>query len=135
MCGHSNTLLRLSHSDYKIKRTFGGVFASDMLPEKRGHYRSFIVNTDSSMSTGQHWQAMYFDNNQTCISFCSYGTYPIGKIKKFIDQNSARLEWNFKVLQHPRTMSCGLFCLYFLWHVHRGLPIFKLTETKVCENE
>ncbi|GFY45649.1 uncharacterized protein TNIN_204411 [Trichonephila inaurata madagascariensis] len=51
MCGHSNTLLRLSHSDYKIKRTFGGVFASDMLPEKRGHYRSFIVNTDSSMST------------------------------------------------------------------------------------
>ncbi|GFR33141.1 uncharacterized protein TNCT_81881 [Trichonephila clavata] len=87
------------------------------------------------MNTGQHWQAMYFDNNQTCIFFCSYGTYPIGKIKKFIDQNSARLEWNSKVLQHPRTTLCGLFCLYFLWHTHRGLPIFKLTETNVCENE
>ncbi|GFV12876.1 hypothetical protein TNCV_581901 [Trichonephila clavipes] len=47
----TQTLLRLAHSDYKIKRTFGGVFASDILPEKRGHYRSFIVNTDSSMST------------------------------------------------------------------------------------
>ncbi|GFY64856.1 uncharacterized protein TNIN_320981 [Trichonephila inaurata madagascariensis] len=47
----TQTLLRLAHSDYKIKRTFGGVLASDMLPEKRGHYRSFIVNTYSSMST------------------------------------------------------------------------------------
>ncbi|GFX75998.1 uncharacterized protein TNCV_1995521 [Trichonephila clavipes] len=47
----TQTLLRLAHSDYKIKRTFGGVFASDILSERRGHYRSFIVNTDSSMST------------------------------------------------------------------------------------
>ncbi|GFV92824.1 hypothetical protein TNCV_1346751 [Trichonephila clavipes] len=53
----TQTLLRLAHSDYKIKRTFGGVFASDILPEKRGHYRSFIVNTDSSMSTGLSWQS------------------------------------------------------------------------------
>ncbi|GFQ76010.1 hypothetical protein TNCT_501071 [Trichonephila clavata] len=48
----TQTLLRLAHSDYKIKRTFGGVFASDILPERRGHYQSFIVNTDSSMNTG-----------------------------------------------------------------------------------
>ncbi|GFQ91619.1 hypothetical protein TNCT_402791 [Trichonephila clavata] len=47
----TQTLLRLAHSDYKIKRTFGGVFASDILPERRGHYQSFIVNTDSSMNT------------------------------------------------------------------------------------
>ncbi|GFW01593.1 hypothetical protein TNCV_4085081 [Trichonephila clavipes] len=47
----TQTLLRLAHSDNKIKGTLDGVFASDILPEKRGHYRSFIVNTDSSMST------------------------------------------------------------------------------------
>ncbi|GFR05801.1 uncharacterized protein TNCT_263871 [Trichonephila clavata] len=114
----TQTLLRLAHSDYKIKRTFGGVFASDILPERRGHYQSFIVNTDSSMNTGQHWQAMYFDNDQTCIFFCSYGTYPIGKIKKFIDQNSARLEWNSKVLQHPELCHVDFFvCIFSGIHI------------------
>ncbi|GIY24622.1 uncharacterized protein CDAR_572301 [Caerostris darwini] len=106
-----------------------------MLPEKRGRYQSFIVNTDSSMNTGQHWQAMFFDNNQNCIFFCSYGTYPMQNIKKFIDQNSSRMEWNSQILQHPETTSCGLFCLYFLWHVNRGLTIEKLRETNVCRNE
>ncbi|GFT73301.1 hypothetical protein TNCV_580891 [Trichonephila clavipes] len=50
----TQTLLRLAHSDYKIKRTFGGVFASDILPEKRvslpviyREYRSSSMSTDS----------------------------------------------------------------------------------------
>ncbi|GFV33569.1 c2H2-type domain-containing protein [Trichonephila clavipes] len=40
------TLTRLALSDHKIKYKFGGVFASDMLPQQKKHYRSFIVNTD-----------------------------------------------------------------------------------------
>ncbi|GIX82578.1 uncharacterized protein CEXT_275191 [Caerostris extrusa] len=106
-----------------------------MLPEKRGHYQSFIVNTDSSMSTGQHWHAIFFDNNQNCVFFCSYGTYPIEIIKKFIERNSIRMDWNSLILQHPKTTSCGLFCLYFLWHMNRGLTIERLRKTNVCENE
>ncbi|GIY47586.1 uncharacterized protein CDAR_92781 [Caerostris darwini] len=132
---NTQTLLRLAHSDPKIKRTFGGVFTSDMLPEKRGHYQSFIVNTDSSMSTGQHWQAIFCDNNQNCVFFCSYGTYPIEIIKKFLERNSIRMDWNSLILQHPKTTSCGLFCLYFLWHMNRGLTIERLRERNVCENE
>ncbi|GFT25898.1 hypothetical protein TNCV_1518561 [Trichonephila clavipes] len=40
------TLTRLALSDYKIKYKFGGVFSSDMLPQQKKHYRSFIVNTN-----------------------------------------------------------------------------------------
>ncbi|GIX84035.1 uncharacterized protein CDAR_270431 [Caerostris darwini] len=96
---NTQALLRLAHSHPKIKRTFGGVSASDMLPEKRGHYQSFIVNTDSSISTGQHWQAVFFDNNQNYVFFRSYGTYPIEIIKKCIDRNSIRMDWNSQILQ------------------------------------
>ncbi|GFU41559.1 uncharacterized protein TNCV_2792731 [Trichonephila clavipes] len=46
-------LLRLALSDNKIKSNFGGVYASDTLPELRKHHRSFIVNTDPSHSAVQ----------------------------------------------------------------------------------
>ncbi|GBN48596.1 hypothetical protein AVEN_223522-1 [Araneus ventricosus] len=131
----TQTLLRLAHSDPIITRRFGGVFASDLLPKNRGYYRSFIVNTDSSLEKGTHWQAIYFDNKDKCTFFCSYGTYPVGNIKKFIDNNSTQMEWNSKILQHPKTISCGLFCLYFLWHLTRGLSIDRLREINACENE
>ncbi|GFS36052.1 uncharacterized protein NPIL_344461 [Nephila pilipes] len=106
-----------------------------MLPKHRGKYRSFIVNTDSSLEKGTHWQAIYFDENDKCTFFCSYGTYPIGNIKIFIENNSTHTEWNSKLLQHPKTTSCGLFCLYFLWHLSRKLPINRLREMDFCESE
>ncbi|GFQ85286.1 uncharacterized protein TNCT_579341 [Trichonephila clavata] len=131
----TQTLLRLARSDPIIARRFGGVFASDQLPNNRGYYRSFIVNTDSSLEKGTHWQAMFFDEADKCTFFCSYGTDPRRNIKVFIDKNSTEVEWNSKILQHFRTTSCGLFCLYFLWHISRKLSIHRLRETHVCENE
>ncbi|GFT83196.1 uncharacterized protein TNCV_3736581 [Trichonephila clavipes] len=131
----TQTLLRLARSDPIIARRFGGVFVRDLLPNNRGYYQSFIVNTDSSLEKGTHWQAMYFDENDKCTFFCSYGTDPRGSIKIFIDNNSTQVECNSKLLQHPKTTSCGLFCLYFLWHLSRKLTINRLRETHVCENE
>ncbi|GFV92205.1 hypothetical protein TNCV_1896411 [Trichonephila clavipes] len=46
---NTQTLLRLPRSDPIIARRFGGVFARDLLPNNRGYYQSFIVNTDSSL--------------------------------------------------------------------------------------
>ncbi|GFX69801.1 uncharacterized protein TNCV_833781 [Trichonephila clavipes] len=63
------------------------------------------------------------------------GADPRGSIKICIDNNSTQVEWNLKLLQHPKTTSCGLFCLYFLWHLSRKLTIDRLRETHVCENE
>ncbi|GFU04014.1 uncharacterized protein NPIL_493691 [Nephila pilipes] len=127
--------MKLALSDKKIKSNFGRVYASDTLPELRKHHRYFIVNTDPSHCKGQHRQAIYFDNNEHCIFFCSYGAPPMHGIQKFISKNSTSLEWNDGMLQHAYTSTCGLFCLYFLWHICRGLSINRLQLTNSCQNE
>ncbi|GFQ89000.1 uncharacterized protein TNCT_458131 [Trichonephila clavata] len=88
----TQTLLRLARSDPIIARRFGGVFASDQLPNNRGYYRSFIVNTDSSLEKGTHWQAMFFDEADKCTFFCSYGTDPRETLK-FLSIK-IRQKWN-----------------------------------------
>ncbi|GFU63399.1 uncharacterized protein F54H12.2 [Trichonephila clavipes] len=132
----------VSYDDYKeniclLQTTvwFLGVYSSDKLPKQRKRYRSFIVNTDPAHFKGRHWQAIYFRQDNHCVFFCSYGTRPQYDIEQFIIENSTSFEWNENILQHPNTMTCGLFCLYFLWHISRGLPINRLQNGNHCANE
>lgn len=129
------TITRLALTDNKIAPIFGGVFPSDKLPNNRGKYRSFIVNTDPSFKRGEHWQAIYIDKMGKGTFFCSYGSSPNHNITNFLTNNSSSIECNPNVYQHPKTMTCGLFCLYFLWHITRGLTITKLIPLHVYENE
>ncbi|GFV85122.1 uncharacterized protein TNCV_4171751 [Trichonephila clavipes] len=116
----SLVLNRLSLSDSRLRYGFSGVYSSDKLPKQRKRYRSFIVNTDPAHCKGRHWQAIYFRQDNNCVFFCSYGTRPQYDIEQFIIENSTSFEWNESILQHPNTMTCGLFCLYFLWHIFEG---------------
>ncbi|GFY36366.1 uncharacterized protein TNCV_3450691 [Trichonephila clavipes] len=109
----SLVLNRLSLSDSRLRYGFSGVYSSDKLPKQRKRYRSFIVNTDPAHFKGRHWQAIYFRQDNHCVFFCSYGTRPQYDIEQFIIENSTSFEWNENILQHPNTMTCGLFCLYF----------------------
>ncbi|GFV28353.1 uncharacterized protein TNCV_4600061 [Trichonephila clavipes] len=131
----SLVLNRLSLSDSRLRYGFSGVYSSDKLPKQRKRYRSFIVNTDPAHFKGRHWQAIYFRQDNHCVFFCSYGTRPQYDIEQFIIENSTSFEWNENILQHPNTMTCGLFCLYFLWHISRGLPINRLQNGNHCANE
>ncbi|GFU14819.1 uncharacterized protein TNCV_2807341 [Trichonephila clavipes] len=131
----SLVLNRLSLSDSRLRYGFSGVYSSDKLPKQRKRYRSFIVNTDPAYFKGRHWQAIYFRQDNHCVFFCSYGTRPQYDIEQFIIENSTSFEWNENILQHPNTMTCGLFCLYFLWHISRGLPINRLRNGNHCANE
>ncbi|GFT70806.1 uncharacterized protein TNCV_4163001 [Trichonephila clavipes] len=131
----SLVLNRLSLSDSRLRYGFSGVYSSDKLPKQRKRYRSFIVNTDPAHFKGRHWQAIYFRQDNHCVFFCSYGTRPQYDIEQFIIENSTSFEWNENILQHPNTMTCGLFCLYFWGHISRGLPINRLRNGNHCANE
>lgn len=128
-------LNKLAASDNVIRQQFGGVYALNNLPANRRHYRSFIVNTDPAHKKGRHWQALYFRKDGICIFFCSYGTLPAEPIRTFALNNARRLIWNRDRLQHPLTQTCGLFCIYFLYHISRGTPINSLKHLRLCENE
>ena len=58
-------------SDYKLSKSFRGVFAYDKLPPKVTKFPSYIVNTDESIKTGKHWIALYFENSELCEIFDS----------------------------------------------------------------
>lgn len=131
----ATTLNRLARSDTVIRLNYGGTFANDMLPRSRNQYRSFIVNTDPAYLRGTHWQALFFNRNGDCIFFCSYGTPPTKNIRTFARNNSRRLQWNVNRLQHPLSNTCGLYCLYFLYHISRSLSIHSLKHLRWCENE
>ena len=51
----------------------GEVCAKDLLPEKKPlDMKAYIVNTDISTDSGEHWVAIYFKRDQA-IYFDSYG--------------------------------------------------------------
>ena len=71
------SLCRLACSDKKIKKTFGGVYASDSLPVHKKRFSSFIANLDRSTLPGSHWVAIYFENKyNSAYYFDSYGKAP-----------------------------------------------------------
>lgn len=133
MDGH--TLSRFALSDCKIRPTFGGVFARDMLPQTIGHYRSYIINTHPMEKPGEHWQSVYFDSKDKCYFFCSYGMPPSPEIRAFANRNSSTLQHNPHLFQAAHTSTCGLFSLYFLYHMSRGLPITGLKPNRTFDNE
>lgn len=132
---NTSTLDRIVHADSRMKIGFGGVLPKDKLPRNRGVLKSFIINTHPSNKPGEHWQAVFFDAHNRASFFCSYGTPPTGVVKKFLIENSSSVRYNSFRLQHRRATSCGLYCLYFLWHQSRGLPITQLRMGDPCANE
>lgn len=129
------TLCRLACSDKTLKRSFGGVFASDTLPKHKTCFRSFIVNLDSKVLPGSHWIAIYFHKN-TAYFFDSYGRPPRNRhITSFMKQNSSTIKYNSKCFQDDVSTSCGSFCLYYLYQSIRNKTLKDLDTKNKKKNE
>jgi hypothetical protein len=63
----------LLNADSTCRRVFQGVFSSDMLPP---NHRLLVCNTDPSTRPGQHWIAIYVDENRCGEYFDSFGQSP-----------------------------------------------------------
>ena len=78
-------LLEIIKSDQIASKDFLGVFPRDKLPNRLKYPCSFIVNTDPSNLSGQHWLAFYFSENKHCTFFDSYGQPPeVFNFKRYI---------------------------------------------------
>jgi len=106
------------NKDPVLSKIYLGTFACDQLPESVYNYPcSMIVNTDPSFKSGEHWVAIYFDQEHCCEYFDSFGLLPyIPSIVNFIKNNSTSLSsYNYFHLQSVYSSVCGLYCIYFLY--------------------
>lgn len=114
---NTETICRYACSDAVIRKTFGGVFASDTLPHRIGNFSTFVINLDPHTLPGTHWIAVKFNSaNKSVYVFDSYGRPPTNSnILYFLKRNACTIYYNEQCFQEKFTTTCGHFCLYFLY--------------------
>ena len=92
-------------------RRFDGVFACDRLPTKP---RLMVCNTDPSDMPGEHWIAIYVDDDGR------YGEYfdPLGRaptriFERYMNEHCCEWIYNCKQLQSIASRFCGYYCACF----------------------
>ena len=70
-------LLKNINSDILAYKYFIGVFPRDLLPQKVTYPSSFIINTDNSNKPGEHWLAIYINEDRKLHFFDPLGLPPV----------------------------------------------------------
>ena len=110
----------LAYEDPILKRYFVGTFPCDMLPKfpDKSRPRAYIVNTDPHDRLGQHWIALWTQNN-VCEVMDSYGlpldTYPQAQpLRDWLRKHWKYVVTNGTSLQGLHSQACGHYALMFL---------------------
>ena len=113
------------------KSLFAGVYCVDNLPSHVQLYPSvYVINTDESNGSGEHWVCVYFDVNCNAEFFCSFGNAPDyydKRILKFIKNNSFLWKSNTKRLQNDLSTVCGQYCIFYCF-----CKAHYFTMNKIC---
>lgn len=106
------------------KGLFLGVFAADTLPNKFKVPAAFIVNTDRSNSSGEHWISIYIDASGIGEYFDSYGLQPIVEEHiSFLKRHCKYYSHNKLMLQSLDTSICGHYCCLYVGAKARKLTM------------
>ena len=84
----------------------------------------FVVNTDPSYKSGQHWVAFYFSQQlETPVEFFdSFGFQPSSAFKKFIYSfGHTKFICGNEQYQSFYSTACGQYCVYFSLLKSRGV--------------
>lgn len=129
------TLCQRACGDPEIRRMFGGVFPSDMLPRRRARFQLYVVNLDPHTQPGSHWVAIHF-SNRAAFFFDSFGRNELlnGPILAFLKKNADVIKYNRACFQSKESNTCGHYCLYFLHQRARRLKLTDLSENKNNEH-
>ena len=94
-------ILKAITSDEFARFDFKGVVPRDKLPQKVTYPTSIVMNTHKSSQSGEHWLALYYDENGMCSFFDSFGMDPDFYGLKdyiYIKENGNTISNSFKVL-------------------------------------
>ena len=98
---------------------FIGVFALDRMPRQVAPGKcKLIVNLQYANLPGNHWIAIYRNEDGVGYYYDSFGRLPPLEALGWLAKNCATWTWNTKTLQKlSDTVSCGYLCINFLKHV------------------
>ena len=110
----SLTIEKVLNTDPITKKTFIGVFAKDMLPNKVPYPSCLVFNTDNHTEPGEHWLALHYNEHGVCNFFDSYGQHPSAyKMEAYLKRTATKWTYNMKTIQGLSSY-CGFYCLFFL---------------------
>ncbi len=103
---------------------FVGIYASDELASLRilGESVFFIVNLDIATKSGSHWIAIRLGRKNVEIfdslgfSYELWGQYPEHLLSFLRRYRRSHRFYISPVLQPPETLTCGLYCIYFIFY-------------------
>jgi hypothetical protein len=102
---------------------FQGVFSADTLPCKP---RLLICNTDPSHRPGEHWIAIFVDENHRGEYFDSFGRRSDEHFEHCMNEHSTSWMYNRRQLQSIISSFCGYYCCFFCILRSRGVNMIVL---------
>ena len=120
----THELNAVADQDPFLKKVFEGTGPCDLLPRRPKKKGCYIVNTDPEGQPGQHWIALWTENN-VCEVMDSYGL-PLEWYKTtqpmidWINKHWKHEVHNGTTLQGLHSYACGHYCLAYLKMKARG---------------
>ena len=92
------------------------------LPVINDYSSFFISNSDPHYKIGSHWMCFYAISSKKFEFFDSFGRAPyILSHLKYLKNKT--VSYNDKCIQHPLSLNCGLYCIYYMIMKHKGLSL------------
>jgi hypothetical protein len=102
----------------KHEKSFLGCFSSDNIPNILEFPCTLIVNSEKSNHPGHHWLAIYLRKDYS-LYFDSFGLPVLEEdIFNFLKKYYKKIIYSKQCIQDINSVSCGLFCISFIKHVH-----------------
>jgi len=122
---NSDRIKQVLSTDLITKDVFAGMGCVDMpLPPISKIPAVVILNTDLARNPGEHWCVMVYENKFDRFFFDSFGHKPsFYGFMAHISQDSPNsiCIYNDQVIQHEFSQTCGHHCLFFVYHLCKGL--------------
>ena len=105
------------NGDSATQKAFLGVFPIDDLPFSLPSYPAiFVVNTQSHNLPGEHWIAIFIDQQRRGEVFDSLALPPSLLLTQWMNRFCRSWRRNHFSYQHPFSAACGSFVIYFVLH-------------------
>ena len=98
-----------------------GCYAADRISCRVELPAALVLNTDPARKSGEHWVAVYINENGHCTFFDSYGGGPTSEYHRYrLRRLCKRISYSKSQLQSFDSQVCGEYCITFLHHMCRG---------------
>ena len=122
-------IFRSLKNDPYSKSIFKAVLPIDKIPLKIVYPSAYVINTDSSAGSGEHWLAVHYDSQGMCSFFDSYGMPPgFYGLEKYLKKTSTDWIFNNMQLQSLSSVTCGYYCIYFIQMMCRDFTMNEIVE-------